>query len=262
MATRILILTLILTLFATFLRSQSTPCPTGKGGSKFCDSINEMCRVDAYYLTMMAVSKPTSQWYDSIRYPQELLFNFAEGMRALYNGLADTLADFRTYHYQYHPLSSPWHPDSTALVEIYLPLYADPDFKDAGWERNDRVDSLLTAVGMEFVRRDAYASLATGLTYKCPPMVNRAWVERQLKKIYPEITLSPVYKYSPWTHIIEMSEGPDSYEVTLQETSKCLPPELPCSYFRRTFTYQQEWPLRYTKFEQGTIPWPAIREDE
>lgn len=250
---------LFLILIATSESSaQKQNCKPHPGTAIVCDSIYKLCRIDAYYMTMISVSKPTSRWYDSIRYPEELMLNYTNAMCALHNDLVDTLADFRTYHYENWADYNTFHPDSTFTLTIDVPREAmDTIERDVWGSGNQRIDSLMNAAGLLFVRGDLLAGLDIRITYKCPPKVNRAFIERKLRRIHPEITMTPVYKYCPYRHAIEGDEGPDQYAITLMETRECMPPESPCQYIRRTFVYQAEWSMRYTKFERGVVPWPS-----
>lgn len=253
---------LFIACFPLGVAAQNTSCRPQPNTISTCDSIRKICRVDAYYLTMLSVSKPASHWYDSLFYPEELMVNYTNAMIALHNDLPDTLADFRMYHYPLYPLAK-FHPDSTFIVTIQLPYgAADREAKDLTQSGNRRIDSLINAAGMIYIGKTLMASLDVLISYRCPPNVNRAFVERRLKSIHPEISMSHVLKYTPFTFPIEASEGPDAYAISLLEISACKAPEIPCRYIRRTFVYREEWPLQYTTFERGVIPWPRPTEEK
>src|SRR5688500_6321772 len=96
----------ILTVFLIFafvvsVHAQKQDCKPKTRTTIVCDSVYKLCRIDAYYMTMISVSKPSSRWYDSLHYPEELMRNYTNAMCALHNDLVDSLADFRTYHYTF-----------------------------------------------------------------------------------------------------------------------------------------------------------------
>lgn len=259
MRTRLSFAAVLLTVMAL---SQNRDCTPHPGIIIVCDSIRNMCRVDAHYLTMLAVSKPASQWYDSIRYPHELEYNYTNALCALYNDLPDSLADFRMCLRNVYSQASSYHPDSISIVTITIPatligINNDKKAHSGNW----RVDSVLDVAGMKFVGYGNGNYVTNGLLYQCPPDVNRAWVERYLKKIHTHITLSPVPKFRKWRFMIDIDEGPDYYTITMMETSKCMPPELMCTFIKRRFTYLHEWGARYSGFERGIVPWPLNADD-
>lgn len=249
-------------LFALAQKQDCTPRP---GTTRVCDSLRNIYRADAYYLTMIAVSRTTSQWYDSLYYPNELIWNFTNAMCALYNDLPDSLADFRSYHYYYpnltHIPEAYLHPDSAAIVTVNLPLRAiDTSGKDITQSGNARVDSLMIATGLTFISKKTIPWFHVELKYRFPPRVNRNCILNRLRRIDPLITITPLPLYNLYLPIV-ITEGPDMYEISLVETGACMPPELPCPYIRRTFIYQQEWNIRYVKFERGIVPWPMGIKD-
>lgn len=255
---RIAVLFALVPIVALAQKQDCTPHP---GTTKVCDSIRNIYHADAYYLAMIAVSRPTSQWHDSLYYPEELIWNFTNAMCALYNDLPDSLADFRSYHYYYpnltHIPEAYLHPDSSAIVTINLPLRAiDTLNKDLTQSGNARLDSLMIACGTTFISRKIIPGVYVELKYRFPPRLNRSYIQNRLLKVDPIIVMRPSPYYDLYLPII-ITEGPDTYEISLVETGPCMPPELPCHFIRRTFIYQQEWNVRYLKFERGIVPWPV-----
>lgn len=241
-------------LFPILLSAQKPDCKPHRGTTTVCDSVYQLCRKSAYQVALVDISKPTSPWYDSLYCPEELIARYTTALCAFYNDLHDTLADFRMY-LQYH---SQLHPDSAFTTTVEIPHQAmDSVFDRRSASGCVRIDSLMKAWGFEIVSFMTLHSLTRSVIYRNKNRVNRAFVERRLQAIHPRIEMSGVY-HTHFQNLMELSVEGNRVEIITMELSACMPPEIPCTYIRRTFVHEEKRLLRHAKFERGTLPWPRL----
>lgn len=237
---------------ATLLRAQHNSCTPQFRSRVVCDSVRELCRSNAQVMALQSISEPASPWHDSLLCPRELTDRYTEALIAFYNDLPDTLADFRWY-LQMHKTE---HPDSGFTAILDIPHEALDTLRDrTPGCGSARIDSLMDACGFEFVSVMTLHSLDRSAEYRTKQQVNRAYVARKLRAINTAISMSGVY-YSGVGNYMQMKDLQNRIEITVSEFSKCMPPELPCAFIRRTFVFRAAYPLMQTSFERGVLPWP------
>lgn len=224
-----------------------------------CDSIAKRCSETAYMMTQRACAMKTSMYYDSLYCGEGYLSEFNFALRTFYNDLVDTLADFRSYLGLYRGMTK----ESDTIITLIVSHIGLQD-KSAGslQSGNKSIDSLCAVWNFKFIANRNPSATQCIVQYRCPKMINRSYVYRKLKKSDPYIQVSGYAHPTPYDMIqvtVDDLSG-DLITISVCETYECMPPEMPCTYIRRTFYAQREWSCRYVKFERGIIPWPAVPE--
>lgn len=244
--------------FCTLIASgQNQDCAPHRGSPKVCDSIYRLCYDDAYAILNVQVQNESDELYDSLFLSKVRIQKYTEALVCMYNGIEDSLADFRSYLH----MGTVLHPDSTYNVSIIISQSAI-DYKPSSAFTSGvrKLDELTSIAGMTFVTRKTINDSTFELNYATPPLVNVYCLTRRIHSINPKFVVGSVFGHFGHNFIDIYDDG-KSMHVQLTENFACMPPEWPCEFIRRTFECKPGGYFRYEKFERGVYPWPNLPED-
>lgn len=240
-----------------FASAQKQDCTPHRGSPKVCDSIYRLCYDDAYAILNVQVQNENDELYDSLFLSKVRIQKYTEVLVCMYNGLEDSLADFRMYLH----MGTVLHPDSNYRVTVIVPNEARKPLVTAGLNTGIReLDEITEAAGMNLETIRKVNDSVTEINYRTPPLVNVYCLTRKIFSINKKFRVASTFGHFGHNFIDIYDDG-KSLHVQLTENYACMPPEWPCEFIRRTFECKPGGYFRYEKFERGVYPWPNLPED-
>jgi hypothetical protein len=250
-------LTLILLFCSLYAFAQKQDCSPHRGSPKVCDSIYRLCYDDAYAILNVHVQNESDEGYDSLFLSATRIKKYTGALICMYNGLEDSLADFRSYLH----MGTVLRPDSTFNVSITLPQSA-VNYKPSSTQTSGvrELDELIAKAGMKWGSRKTVNDSTFELNYTTPALVNVYCLTRRIHAISKKFVVGSAFSHFGHS-LIDIYDDGQLMHVRLTENYACMPPEWPCEYIRRTFECRPGGYFRYEKFERGVYPWPDLPED-
>lgn len=250
-------LTCFLLTGSLFASAQKQDCTPHRGSTEVCDSIRKLCYADAYAILNSQVQNESDELYDSLFLSKIRILKYTEALIAFYNGLPDSLADFRMYLH----MGTVLHPDSFYNVTVTV-YQSAVDYKPttAFTSGVRKLDGLTARAGMKYYSRKTINDSTFELVYKTPPLVNVYCLTRKIHEINKRFIVGSVFGHFGH-NLLDVQDAGRSLYIIVTENYACMPPEWPCEFIRRTFECTMSGYFDYNQFERGVYPWPNLPEE-